>query len=77
MQIITDNTGRTWKRAMNPDHRAEGLWYSSAGTMSTLQQLQQQRGPLTVKDQSRPDSFTLAEIRRYITPTHNNERTAR
>ena len=75
--VITDSTGRTWKRALNPAHNAAGLWYSSAGTMSTLPEIQAFYGPLTVKDQSRPSSFTLEEIRKYIVPTHNNERTAR
>lgn len=69
--VITDNTGRTWKRARSASDRAAGLWYSSAGTMNTLQQVQAFYGPLTVKEQQ-PQTFSLAEIRRYIVPTHNN-----
>ena len=74
--VIIDRTGRTWKRPLDPAHIAAGLWYSSAGTMSTLSDIQAERGPLTVREHA-PETFTLEEIRKYIVPTHNNERTAR
>ena len=47
--ILIDSTGRTWKRATDTALRAEGLWYSSAGTMSTFEEIYTKRGPLTVK----------------------------
>lgn len=48
---LIDNTGRTWKRPLNPHHIAANLWYSSAGTMSTLSEIQAFYGPLTVRDE--------------------------
>lgn len=51
MTTLIDRTGRTWKRPTNPHHLSAGLWYSSAGTMTTFEDIYTNRGPLTVKDE--------------------------